>query len=148
MFVQQKILFYPNTLGAIEDDFLRNMNEDFCLLPYPKFDEAQENYRCSQYDGVPLYGIPITANFDNLPAIGATLEAMCSLSSRDVLPVYYDDALKSKYSRDPETAQMIDLITSSVVSDFSFAWADTVGKYGASLQNLFCRNQCISKLNL
>ena len=35
MFVQQKILFYPNTLGAIEDDFLRNMNEDFCLLPYP-----------------------------------------------------------------------------------------------------------------
>ena len=65
---------------------------------------------------------------------------MCSLSSRDVLPVYYDDALKSKYSRDPETAQMIDLITSSVVSDFSFAWADTVGKYGASLQNLFCRN--------
>ena len=140
MFIQQKLLFYPNTLNVITNDNIRNMEDDFCVIPLPKFDETQENYRSSQYDGVPLYGIPITANIDKLPAIGATLEVLCSLGSQNVIPVYFDDALKNKYSRDPETAQMIDLIRDSVVSDFSFSWGDYVGKYGASIQSYFYSN--------
>ena len=127
MFPTRRVLFAPNTFEFAENEKIRDMEDDFFIIPLPKFDENQENYRTNQYDGVPIYGIPITANVNNMDAFGAMLEAMCSMSSTMVLPVYYDKALKNKYSRDMETANMIDLIHDSVTSDFAFAWGDTIG---------------------
>jgi hypothetical protein len=93
----------------------------------PKYDESQEKYRVNQYDGVPLFGIPVTVPEERKNTVGAALEAMCSMSSDTVIPVYYDLALKNKYSRDETTARMIDLIHESITADFAFAWGDTIG---------------------
>ena len=49
--------------------------------------------------------------------------------SNAVTTAYYDEALKYRYSRDPESAEMIDLIRDSVYVDFAFAW-------GRSLNNI------------
>ncbi len=136
MFTSGRLLFCPNTIEFAGNEKIREMEDNFYIIPMPKYDENQENYRSNQYDGVPIYGVPITAADSKLDAIGATLEAMCSLSSQTVIPVYYDKALKNKYSRDAETAEMIDIIHDSVTSDFSFAWGDSVG----SIYNLFYDN--------
>ncbi len=127
MLAEDRVLFVPHTFGVAEDPIIRDMESDFYIIPLPKYNEEQENYRVNQYDGVPIYGLPVTLPEDNIPMMAAVLEAMCSMTSDTVIPVYYDVALKTKYSRDESTAQMIDIIHDSVDTDFAFIWADTVG---------------------
>lgn len=136
MFTSGRLLFCPNIIEFAGNEKIREMEDNFYIIPMPKYDEAQENYRSNQYDGVPIYGVPITEAESKLDAVGATLEAMCSLSSQNVIPVYYDKVLKNKYSRDAETAEMIDIIHDSVTSDFSFAWGDSMG----NIYNIFYDN--------
>ena len=48
------------------------------------------------------------------------LEALNAESYKNVVNVYYDTALKNKYSRDEESRKMIDLINSKCFFDFTF----------------------------
>jgi hypothetical protein len=136
MFVENRLLFFPSTFGTCENEKMRAMETDYFIIPLPKYDESQPKYIVNQYDGVPLYGIPITAAYDNLDGIGATLEALASMSSTMITPVYYDLALKNKYSRDEESAAMLDLIHDSITTDFAFTWGDSIG----GMLNLFYDN--------
>ena len=139
MLSEDRVLFVPHIFGAAENAIAREMESDFIIIPLPKYNEEQANYRVNQYDGVPIYGLPVTLPEENIPMMAAVLEAMCSMTSDMVIPVYYDVALKTKYSRDPNTAQMIDIIHDSVDTDFAFIWADTVGGlidiYTSNLEN-------------
>lgn len=136
MFTEDRLLFCPNTFSFASNEKIREMESDFYIIPFPKFDDTQENYRVNQYDGVPIYGVPTTLALDKIPMVASVLEAMCSMTSKMVIPVYYDVALKNKYSRDQTTAQMIDLIHDSITADFCFCWGDTVG----GLVNFFYDN--------
>lgn len=136
MFTERRLLFCPADFRVSENEKIRDMEDDFYVIPMPKFDEAQTNYRTNQYDGVPIIGIPITTPLNKIEAVGATLEMMASMGSQMVIPTYYDKCLKNKYSRDKETAEMIDLIHDSITADFIFAWGDTIG----SVYNLFYEN--------
>jgi hypothetical protein len=136
MFVDNRLLFFPSTFGTCENEKMRAMETDYFIIPLPKYDESQPKYIVNQYDGVPLYGVPITASLGNLDGIGATLEALGSMSSSMITPVYYDLALKNKYSRDEQSAAMLDLIHDSITTDFAFTWGDTVG----GMLNLFYDN--------
>ncbi len=126
MFVSDRLLFKPGQFSDLEDERIRNMETNFYAIPMPKYDEVQENYRSSQHDGTSIYGVLSTVHEERLDPVSATLEAMCSMASTMVIPVYYDDILKSKYSRDPETAEMIDLIRSSLETDFGHVWSDSI----------------------
>lgn len=126
MFVGDRLLFCPNTFGLAGNEKLRDMESDYMIIPLPKYDENQENYRVNQYDGVPIYGCPTTLPKEKHPMIAAVLEADCSMTSKIVIPAYYDLALKNKYSRDATTAQMIDLIHDCITADFCFYWGDSV----------------------
>lgn len=76
MFVDNRLLFFPSTFGTCEDEKMRAMETDYFIIPLPKYDESQPKYIVNQYDGVPLYGVPITASLDNLDGIGATLKRL------------------------------------------------------------------------
>lgn len=93
--------------------------EDYMIVPCPKLTEAQ-SYRSSVHDAVQLYGI--NAASSNIPAAAATLELMAYYSYVDVRPVYYESALKLRYTTDDSSAEMIDLISNSVYSDFVYIW--------------------------
>jgi len=137
MFTGDRLLFCPNTFGFTSNEKIRDMESDFYVIPLPKYDDTQENYRVNQYDGVPIYGSPTTIAEDKIPMIASVLEAMCSMTSDMVIPVYYDMALKNKYSRDQTTAQMIDLIHDSITADFCFYWGDSlVGMMGFFYENI------------
>ena len=93
---------------------LRDMETDFGVLPYPKYDEAQSEY----YSRVSYYWaniVPITNA--KLDMTGAILEALNCESANYVVPAYYEIALKTKYSRDEESAAMLDLIFENRVVD-------------------------------
>ncbi len=115
--------------------YLRDMEDDFKIIPLPKLDETQEHYNTRAHDSVTLFGTPITA-YDKFDAISATLEAMASESYRLVSPAYYEVALKTKFTRDSDSGRMIELIAQNVSCDF-------VTLYSEKLNNInhFFRTQ-------
>ncbi|MBQ8578278.1 MAG: hypothetical protein IJ449_10005, partial [Clostridia bacterium] len=93
---------------------MRGMDTDFGIIPYPKYDEAQENYHTRV-----CYYFPVVVPSTNADTdmTGYLLEILNYRSYHDVIPAYYDISLKTKGTRDEASAQMLDLIFSSRVID-------------------------------
>ncbi len=106
MFINDQALFFDNTMYYIA--ILREMEHDFGILPYPKWDEAQVQYH-ARVEGGCVPGVPVTsANETNM--IGAVLEAWASEASKLVIPAYFEISLKGKSARDEDSEAMLDLI--------------------------------------
>ena len=72
-----------------------------------------------------LMCIPIDAR--NPEMSGAVLEALAAQSYRTVTPAFFDVALKNRYSRDPETAEMMELIKDSIYINFESLYNESIG---------------------
>ena len=121
---------------------LRDMESAYSVLPYPKYDEAQQEYYTNSMDQHSVFGTPVTLPADRHEFLGIMMEALNAESWKTVYPAFYDTALKNKYSEDAATAQMIDLIMDGRVYEFSFQF----GEYLQSLPYMF-RNQLYSGQN-
>ncbi len=97
----------------------RDLNFDYGLLPYPKYDTAQKNYYTTPNVNFSVYGIPATLPLDDYDFVGIMMEALNAESWKTVYPAFYDDALKGAYSTDENMAKMVDLITESRVYEFA-----------------------------
>ena len=71
--------------------------------------------------------------------VAAFLEAMSAESFRTVTPAYFETALKSKYSRDSETSQMLDIIVDGIYLDIGYIFGGSlnspIGKIRGVLAN-------------
>ncbi|MBQ3176601.1 MAG: hypothetical protein IJB52_02185 [Clostridia bacterium] len=92
----------------------RDMDIDYGIIPYPKWDTAQEEYH-SRTEGAFIHVYPTTLTQYELA--GAVTEAMACASLNDVVPMYYDVVLKNKYTRDENSTAMLDLIYGNRVYD-------------------------------
>lgn len=109
-------------LGSLESDALRASEHEIGIIPYPKLDTQQETYVTSAHDTSEIGLLPVTMPQDRLSFASAVLEVLTRESGKDVLPVYYESSLKIKYTRDAESAQMIDLIHDGLGNSFALAW--------------------------
>ncbi|MBQ3590520.1 MAG: hypothetical protein II979_01150 [Clostridia bacterium] len=109
-------------LGSLESDALRASEHEIGIIPYPKLDALQETYVTSAHDTSEIGLLPVTMPMDRLSFASAVLEVLSRESHKNVLPVYYESALKVKYTRDAESAQMIDLIHDGLGNSFALAW--------------------------
>ena len=130
-FAQGTVAFTVNKLFQSEV-YLEEM-EDFYIIPAPKFDETQENYITGVHDGVTIFGI--THCTTKVRQAAAALEFLCAYSNKLVAPEYYEGALKGRYTRDPQAAEMIDLIHSNVTTDFAIAWGASINGIGQIYRN-------------
>ncbi len=103
----------------------RSMQDDYGILPMPKIDEQQTEYRSFITDSATYVTVPITCSRPDV--IGGVLEALCSESHRSVLEVFYEIALKAKYSRDSYSGQVIDIIKASTTKSFLYEYDSVVG---------------------
>ena len=104
-------------LISAEGSDMRNMSDDYGIVPMPKLDEAQADYYSYAHDTFTAYAVPVTVIDERLEQVGAILEAMASESYRTVLPAYYEITLKDKYCNDPESRDMLDTIINSFYID-------------------------------
>ena len=113
MFRNNQGLFLSTLFYYIES--LRDMEYDFGIVPYPKYEESQSEYysRISFFD---TSVIPVTVPDVDCSTI--ILEALTCESFNNVIPAYKDIALKSKFARDEDSSQMIDLIWAHRIIDF------------------------------
>lgn len=123
-FEENRVFIYAIILRNVEA--LRGMDIDFGIIPYPMYDENQENYYTHVGVGSPVIQIPITNN-DNDERLGTILEALAETSHEYVLPAYYDIALKTKISRDNESSEMLDILLSGRRYEFSYYYFFTKG---------------------
>ncbi len=123
--IEGRFLFYNECLGAYAQ--FRDMEDDFGILPQPKYDEAQERYCAYISNGWnSTYVIPIT-NTDG-DTTGIIMETMAALSTDTIRSTLYDVLFNVKYARDEQTARMIDYCVNSKVYDWStdFGWLDSI----------------------
>lgn len=136
MFANDQVLFYSRYLCIIKK--YRDMDTDFGILPYPKYDEAQDAY----YHTVAPYGcsfICVPAVVEDVEMTGSVLEAMACESMYTVTPAYYDITLEGKQLRDNESSEMLDIILGSRVFDLGQFYQ--VGTYNEQIMNLFRNNK-------
>lgn len=114
-------------LVAAEMSDIRNMEEEYGIVPMPKYDKAQAEYGTLQHDQFTVYAIPATASEDKLQLLGAVLEVMASESMRTVKPAYYEIALKRKYMSDPVAWDMLDLIFDTIRIDAGIVYTNALG---------------------
>jgi len=115
IFANGDALFNIRELLGAETAAFRNMQDDYGILPTPKFDEKQKEYYTYPHDQYSVFMIPITVKDPVMS--GAVLEAMAYESYKSLHPVYYDIVLKGRYANDPQSRQMLDMITANVTVD-------------------------------
>ena len=107
-------LFYLGTLRGLNT--FRSMEDDYAVLPFPKYDEAQEKYYSHIMDAIG-YCIPNSADDDTALFGGAVFDAIACVSYYDFVPVYVDTVLKDKLAREEDTKACIQLCIDGLKSD-------------------------------
>ena len=118
---------------------LRAYDNEYGIIPYPKWNENQEEYRTMVDGGHSILAIPVTVTPKDLEFVGAVTEVLCAESWKYVIPEYYDVVVKVKGPRDQESLEMLDLISNSQSFDFGFIYDGWEG-YGFSLEVILRSN--------
>ncbi|MBQ4591394.1 MAG: extracellular solute-binding protein [Clostridia bacterium] len=129
-------LFFWMRLDEVTN--MRAGDTDFGIIPTPKYEASQDNYysMVSQHT-TGLMSIPLVLTGEKLSNLGIILEAMAAESHYELIPTYIEESLKTKYSRDAESAGMLDIIINNRVFDpmiiYNFGgFADTFQGWGGS----------------
>jgi hypothetical protein len=90
LFQTDQALFADYTMFTVMH--LRDMKSDFGIIPFPKYDENQDNYATMVEAGTRLTTVPVTTK--NPELVGAVLETMHYYSYKNVIPAYYEITLQ------------------------------------------------------
>lgn len=131
-FTSGRAMMYAALLLSSES--FRAMDDDFGIIPYPKFDEEDE-YTTAINGTAHLGIIPITVT--DVERTGAVIEALCAYGSREVIPAFYEISLKTKAARDDESEEMMDIIKDSIIYDIGYV---SGGRFQSAGRDLFQKN--------
>jgi len=106
--------FCEITLQKI-DAFLRDMEDDYGILPIPKWSEDQEDY-LSCVNGAGGF-VVIPNNPEDAERTGMLFEALAAGAYDTITPSIYEVITKTKNVRDEESADMVNLIIRNRVYD-------------------------------
>jgi hypothetical protein len=120
----------------LEDATMRNMEQEYGVVPIPKYSEDQKTYYSQMHDGFTVACLPNTVKADRADMLSAVLEAMSSVSYRIVRPVYYETTLRTKLAQDPQSAAMMDLIMDNIRIDAGFVYSHSMGSFHQGFQQL------------
>lgn len=100
--------------------FLADFENEYGIIPYPKYDENQQDYM-TMVDGS-HEAMAVGKAAADLEFIGIMTEVLCAESYKQVMPAYYDVCLKQRYASSEKDAEMIDLCVDSRVFDMGYVY--------------------------
>lgn len=112
-----EVVSYLRGLGS-------NMEDEYGVLPIPKFDVAQEQYYSRSNPIGSTLSIPTSAAQNDMEMYAKVLEMYCLLSQKLVKPAYYNVTLMTRNVQDLESTEMLDLIFSHRVYDMAAYFVD------------------------
>ena len=130
-FSNNKAYIACTTLGRL--GLLRDMKDDFGVVPFPKYNEDQERYYTRVIDGW-LHVVPSTSADPEFTSV--IMEALASETAKNVFPEYYNKLLTQKILRDEESIEMMELIRANRVMDLGDVplYEDIRNKYTSSIE--------------
>lgn len=123
-------------IQMLEEPAMRQMEQEYGVVPIPKYSEDQKIYYSQMHDGFTIACLPNTVKSDRADMLSAVLEAMSSVSYRIVRPVYYETTLRTKLAQDPQSAAMMDIIVNNTVIDAGFVYSHSMGSFHQGFQQL------------
>ncbi len=106
------LMFYSGSSVTI----LREMEFQSGLLPFPKYDEAQDDYYSVMAGGLTV--VPVTISDPD--RTGAILEALNSASANTVKQAFYQQYVENKVLQDEGSQEMFELILENGRYDFTY----------------------------
>ncbi len=131
IFKEGRALYRITTLSDVAT--MRDMEDDFGILPLPKLDAEQDSYY-STYQAWSGRSYVVPKGASDLERTSVILEYMCSVSTDTLIDAYYDVTLQRKVSRDNESAEMLDIIFDSYTSDIGLTYE--IGGLRDLIQNM------------
>ena len=138
-FTTDNALFCSGAANITSEDAFRNMESEYGVLPFPKYDNTQENYNSTIDSNASLFALPSTPRTDvstaGVERTGMILEYMAYKSHEILLPAYYEEVLKGQRMDSEEDHKMLDIIRTNV----RYELADMVGitTVSETVQNMF-----------
>lgn len=117
--VSNKQVLFQNMILSQLRRLYRDVTADFGVLPMPKYNEEQEYYYTTLWKSFEVITVPATNT--HTAETGFILEALAA-ASYDISNAYYDICLESKYTRDAESFDMIELAREHVIYDIGFIY--------------------------
>ncbi len=132
IFIEGRTLF--SFAGIYYATQFRDMEDDFGIIPYPKYDTAQADYISPLFSNVfPITVIPRSnVRLDNT---GILLEELSYEGYTELLPVLYDTILTGKCARDEDSVETLDIIFSNTAYDIGMLF--DFGKVRTKLREQF-----------
>nr|MBQ4319166.1 extracellular solute-binding protein [Clostridia bacterium] len=112
-FIADQGLFYNANCNRIAD--LRTMDTDFGIIPYPKYDDTQDEY-FSRIENTEMPLVPLVNT--EMERTGAVFELLCAEAIDTTISAYYDLTLSGKFARDEESVEMLDLVFDNRIFDY------------------------------
>lgn len=141
-FVNKKLMIGHFELGEGLRQFI-NTDINYGIIPMPKYDVNQDNYYVSCVDH-PMV-IPNNQTEEQLDRTGMIIEAMSAEGYKNIIPAYFQTALKVKYF-DDESVKMLDIIDQSKSMSFSFVYEEGT-LINLSLYGMMCKGATSSPSN-
>ena len=107
VFAEGRAFFCGITFQKIET-FLREMEDDYGVLPNPKYDENQQNYSTCVSGAGSMVVVPKTCTDPEY--VGSMLEAMAAVSYDMITPDLINTMASTKNVRDQESSEVVQMI--------------------------------------
>ena len=99
----------------------REVDHDYGMLPIPKLNEKQQNYR-NYTSPNQTHGLAVPVSTPDLDRSAVIMEALSAESRYTVIPAFVENMLKIKLARDNESAEMIPYILENTFIDPLFMY--------------------------
>ncbi|MCL1792394.1 MAG: extracellular solute-binding protein, partial [Oscillospiraceae bacterium] len=131
-----RALFRSCALVGVEE--LRAAELDFGIIPYPKYDKAQNGYN-NLVSTICVPGACVPTTVKSPETVGAIIEILARGAAATVTPAYFEQTLYNRLVRDDESYDMLKLIFSTRVYDLAYIY--DWGGMGFLLMNMNDRGQ-------
>ncbi len=125
LFPLGKSIFVMGSIGTATSKTYRDLEFDYGLIPLPKYDENQTSYKTMVGGHHSALAVPKTAR--DLEFVGTIVEALSAESWKTVTPTLYEIALKTRYLRDAESKEIMDMVIEGTQFDFGTVYDNWQG---------------------
>lgn len=137
MFAANQMLFLGETLGNVSS--LREMIADFGIVPFPKYDQTQENY--GSYMSPSALAVFVPSTVTDAERSGTVIQCMNALSYETVKPAYYEIVLGEKNLRDEASRTTLDKLFASAECELAYVYG--WGNYRPTMQTVITSDTAI-----
>lgn len=135
IFREGRSLFLHGFFLAV--DSLEEMEDDYSVLPIPKYEESQPDYLCANYD-LMTYVMPKFVS--DTEKFGAVLEWLSYEGEKEVKSAYIETTMKYKKARDPAMTEMVQICLDASMVDLGSMYCYDFCSYDAIYGNVMMKN--------